>query len=114
MNIVILQGRVSADPVIRTLPSGEEVMDLQVNIARSDGPADSVPVVRHDPTAVMRKLRVDDRIVVVGRVQRRFFRAGGSLASRTEVVAADILRASETARVSRLLGRTAEIVTHVG
>ncbi len=111
MNIVILQGRLSADPILRVLPSGEEVLDLQLNIPRSDGPADSVPIVRHAPTAAMRKLRLDDRVVVVGRVQRRFFRAGGTLASRTEVVASDLVRANETARVGRLLSGTAGIVT---
>ena len=111
MNIVILHGRLSADPVLRTLPSGQEVMDLQVSIGRTDGPADSVPVVRHDPSAAHRRLAADDHVVVVGRVQRRFFRAGGALASRTEVVAADMVRATETARVGRVLAAAVSAVT---
>lgn len=42
-------------------------------------------------------------MVVLGRVRRRFFRAGGATASRTEVVAEMVLAARDRRRVSAAL-----------
>ena len=44
-------------------------------------------------------------VVVVGRVRRRFFRAGGATASRTEVVADRMISVRSGARCRELLGR---------
>jgi hypothetical protein len=43
-------------------------------------------------------------------VVRRFFRSGGGTASRTEVVAARVVRGSQAARVERLLAEVAKVV----
>jgi hypothetical protein len=48
--------------------------------------------------------------VVVGSVVRRFFRSGGGTASRTEVVAARVVRGSQAARVDKLLAEVAHVL----
>jgi single-strand DNA-binding protein len=42
-------------------------------------------------------------VVVVGRVRRRFFHAGGATQSRTEVVAETVLPAGQAKRVATAL-----------
>lgn len=100
MNIVVIQGILSSEPVERTLPSGETLTSLEVT-TRADGePARSVPVVT---TRSVGALSSGDEVVVVGWVRRRFFRAAGSTQSRTEVEARSVLRAGHSVRVARLI-----------
>jgi single-strand DNA-binding protein len=49
-------------------------------------------------------------VVVVGRVRRRFFRAGGATVSRTEVVAQVVAPARQRVRASRALHGAAELL----
>lgn len=86
INVAVLRGRLSRAPERRTLPSGDELVAYEVTVREPDRPADSVPVVWIAPPAVP-ELDAGDEVLVVGRVRRRFFRAGGVTASRTEVVA---------------------------
>jgi hypothetical protein len=51
---------------------------------------------------------VDDELVVVGRVVRRFFQAGGTLQSRTEVVADAVVPRRQTRRARQALERAAQ------
>ncbi|MEE1522166.1 MAG: hypothetical protein V1248_04970 [Acidimicrobiales bacterium] len=67
------------------------------------GATDSAPVVRFDPIASERSLSAGERGVVVGRVHRRFFRAGGTTVSRTEVVADRVVLVRNGVRASRLV-----------
>lgn len=100
MNIVVIQGTLSSEPVERTLPSGETLTSLEVT-TRADGEAArSVPVVT---TRSVGSLAGGDEVVVVGCVRRRFFRAAGSTQSRTEVEARSVLRAGQSVRVARLI-----------
>jgi single-strand DNA-binding protein len=72
------------------------------------GAADTAPVAWFDPPARLPALGQGDEIVVLGRVRRRFFRtAGGTTASRTEVVADRVVPARPASRVERLLSDTA-------
>ena len=87
MNVVILRGMLSRPCALRELPSGEHVAGYEVTVRHEDGPADTVPVVWHGAPAWACGLDVGEEVVVTGRVRRRFFRAGGSTQSRTEVVA---------------------------
>ena len=87
MNIVILRGMLSRPCELRELRSGDHVAAYEVTIRHEDGPADTVPVVWHGAPAWACGLDVGEEVVVTGRVRRRFFRAGGSTQSRTEVVA---------------------------
>ncbi len=46
--------------------------------------------------------------MVVGQVVRRFFRTGGSTASRTEVVAAEVIKATKRPSTDRAVWRAIE------
>ncbi|MGH9268409.1 MAG: single-stranded DNA-binding protein [Acidimicrobiales bacterium] len=105
MNIVALTGRLARPAEERVLPSGDRLLSLQLTVARDDGPADSVPVVWFDPPAIGASLDVDAAVVVVGRVRRRFFRAGGATQSRTEVVADCVVPARQPRRAKAALRR---------
>jgi single-strand DNA-binding protein len=50
-------------------------------------------------------LDADTAIVVIGRVRRRFFRAGGATQSRTEVVAESIVPATSVKRARSALAK---------
>ena len=113
LNMVVLTGRLSSDPSERTLPSGDLLTGYEVTIPRCDGPADSVPVVLIG-TAGPRGVTAGDRVVVIGRVRRRFFRAGGSTASRTEVVAERVVRASRARSVRAALERARHLIERQG
>jgi single-strand DNA-binding protein len=92
-NVVVVAGRLSRPAEQRVLPSGERLVAIQVTVDRTGskdeaaGRAETVPVVWFDPPASAGTLDVEESVVVVGRVRRRFFRAAGSTQSRTEVVA---------------------------
>jgi single-strand DNA-binding protein len=95
INIAILRGVLSSPPECRTLPSGSELVQLQVTTRPDDGVAVSVPVSVADPPAWVESLDEGDEVVLTGTVRRRFFRAGGVTASRVEVAAAAIARAGD-------------------
>lgn len=101
MNIVVLQGMLSTEPVERTLPSGENVMNWVVATETEDGRR-SVPVQWSDPSARVRDFVEGDVVVVVGLVRSRFFRAGGALVGRTEVVASSVAKPTQRVTVGRL------------
>ena len=103
-NLVVLRGTLSRAPELRSLPSGDSLVAYEVTVRPdADGGsvprAESVPVSWFEPPASAARLRAGDEVVVVGRVRRRFFRAGGATASRTEVVADRVLPARSRARV---------------
>jgi single-strand DNA-binding protein len=86
-NLAVVVGTLSRPPELRSLPSGDEVLGLEVMIRADGRPTDSVPVAWLNPGAAGGALAAGDEVVVVGRVRRRFFRAGSTTQSRTEVVA---------------------------
>lgn len=109
-NVVVLRGRISSAPRHRTLPSGTVLVQLEVttpSVGTTADTAASVPVAWFDP----RRSRIPDEgdeVVVVGHARRRFFRAGGVTASRTEVVASQVIDARRRAQVERALEQAAE------
>jgi single-stranded DNA-binding protein len=98
-NVVLLRGTLSSEPVIRSLPSGGTVTRLEVT-TRVDGRSTSVPVVVHDRPVWVTQ---GDPVVVVGHVSRRFFRAGGVTRSHTEVIAAEVVKATRAPSVARVV-----------
>lgn len=84
-NLVVLNGALAADPRHRELPSGTAVAEFDLTTRGSSGTV-SVPVSWPSPTALAELLHAGDEVLVIGTVRRRFFRAGGTTASRTEVV----------------------------
>jgi single-strand DNA-binding protein len=94
LDLAVVVGSLSSDPVATTLPSGSTLIRYEVTV-RDAAPADTVPVSWLDPSRPP-ALAAGDRVVVVGRVRRRFFRAGGTTRSATEVVAGSVSRPRST------------------
>lgn len=101
MNVAILRGRLSRPPEERLLPSGDVVVSYDVTVPRPGERAETVPVAWVNPPASAADLDVDVEVVVVGRVRRRFFRAGGATRSRTEVVAERVVPTRRRARAAQ-------------
>jgi single-strand DNA-binding protein len=115
-NVVVLRGRLTRPAALRSLPSGDQLLALELSIQREGERADTAPVVWPDAPAAATALDVDQEVLVVGRVRRRFFRAGGSTQSRTEVVADVVVPAGQTRRakaaLAKALSRLEEEVEH--
>ena len=110
INVVVLRGVITSEPRVRELPSGSVVTQLEVT-TRGDELTASVPVVVHDrPVTVT----AGDEVVVRGHVHRRFFRAGGVTQSRTEVVAAEVVRSRRSRSVERTLRRVRAVIDEAG
>jgi single-strand DNA-binding protein len=103
MNIVVLRGTLSSNPVDRTLASGSTIWNLEVTTRTEEG-SFSAPVAWIDPPHPPR-VEAGDDVVVVGQVRRRFFRAGGVTQSRTEVVATSVVPAKRAADVRKAMAR---------
>lgn len=101
MNIVVLKGTLSSEPVERTLPSGTTVMDWNLRI-QSDGPTQNVPVQWNEPSRKVQAFDKGDEVFVLGAVQRRFFQAGASLASRTDVLGAFVATRRQKVALNKL------------
>lgn len=106
-NLAVLRGTVSSEPKVRELPSGSFVTNVEVTTHVStggDSVTASVPVVVHDRAVAV---TAGEEVVVVGHVQRRFFRAGGVTQSRTEVVATHLVPARRSRSVARAIAAAA-------
>ena len=104
MNVCILQGRLTRPPEQRVAGDGRSLVTYELAVERSEGGAESVPVVWEGAPAVAVDLDVDAVVVVVGRVRRRWFRSGGATQSRTEVVAEGVVPRRAGKRVAKLVG----------
>ena len=111
-NLVLVRGALSSVPVRRALPNGSDIVQMEVTSRDDAGTARSVPVIVHEPFGKDDHTAWDagTEILVVGSVVRRFFRSGGGTASRTEVVAARVVRVSQAARVDKLLDEVAHVL----
>jgi single-strand DNA-binding protein len=98
-NEVHLIGRVSGPPTPRTLPSGDELVQLRVVVPRpprrgSDTRAqvDTIDVACWSARTRTSALRLPDGhgVEITGALRRRFFAAGAGRASRYEVEAASV------------------------
>lgn len=105
-NLVVVRGVVSSEPRPRELPSGGRVTQFDVT-TRRDGVASSVPVSVYERTV---DAVAGDEVVVTGHVNRRFFRAGGVTQSRTEVIAADVLRTTRKRAIEKALTAVAALL----
>jgi single-strand DNA-binding protein len=95
----VVRGTVSSAPEVRVLPSDTVLVQLQVT-TRLVQETLSMPVSCWNPAAWVETLEPGEEIVVVGRVRRRFFRAGGATASRVELEAEVVARAGDRRRVA--------------
>lgn len=104
INIVVLVGEVTSPPVSRELPSGSVVSTFDIATVTDSGRV-SVPVSLEGETEVA---IVGAEVCVVGIVRRRFFRAGSSVASRTEVVAEAVLPMRRRAQVRKAVQKATD------
>ncbi|RYC07113.1 single-stranded DNA-binding protein [Nocardioides zhouii] len=112
-NDVRLVGRLTAEPVVVELPSGDTLVTFRVSVQRGAAPGsavagraagqrvDSVPCTAWTPR-LRRSIvawRPGDLVEVSGSVRCRFYQAGGATRSRVEVEAsaARIMRRSTAA-----------------
>jgi single-strand DNA-binding protein len=110
VNIVVVEGRLSRPAELRVLPSGDELVALELTMtsppaegAEGREAHESVPVSWPAPAPWGADLAAGAEVVVLGRVRRRFFRAGGTTQSRTEVVAERVVLAGWRRRVQSVL-----------
>jgi len=99
-NLAVIRGFVARPPVERRLPAGTRV--LQFDIVTEGHPGLTSPVALHHEAATIEE---GDHVIVVGQVVRRFFRSGGSTASRTEVVATEVIKATKRPSTNRAVWR---------
>ncbi len=114
INLVVLQGVLSRPAQDVELPSGDRLVSLEVTVRRPEGAAEPVPVQWADPPAWASVLDTGTEVAVLGRVRRRFFRAGGVTQSRTEVVASRVVRASARAKLRGLVDEAVERLESLG
>ena len=92
MNLVVIAGRLAAEPELRTFDSGATLLRVLVTV-RSEEPRrriDVIPVVMWNPDLDNKLLDGNVRgkaLWVAGSVQRRFWSADDNRQSRIEVVA---------------------------
>jgi single-strand DNA-binding protein len=110
MNLVVLIGTLSRAPEERLLPSGDRLVQYEVTTRRAAEPAASVPVVWFAAPPQASGGQAGDQVAVLGRVRRRFFRAGGFTQSRTEVVAERVVPTRRGAQVARLRARAVAVL----
>jgi single-strand DNA-binding protein len=101
-NLVVLRGTLVAELRWREQPSGQLLGQFDVT-TRDDTGTQTVPVVWFDAPPAAEELPAGSELVVIGSVRRRFFRAGGTTQSRTEVVATKVLPAGRRRDVRRAL-----------
>ena len=104
-NVVVLIGRLARPAEARQLPSGDRMVAYEVTVDRPGERAETVQVVWVGAPASAADHDVDERMVVVGRVRRRFFRTGAGTQSRTEVVAEAVVNARHAKRAAAAIER---------
>jgi single-stranded DNA-binding protein len=94
LNLIVIAGRIAAEPELTTFASGARLLRLLVTV-RSEEPRrriDVLPIVMWDPPD---EILADEPsrgtgVWVAGSVQRRFWSADAGRTSRVEIVAHDL------------------------
>ncbi len=97
LNHVVLVGEVTGELVTRRLADESIVSTFDLTTSTPQGRF-SVPVSTEGVPSVV---EMGAQVCVIGRVRRRFFRSGSSVASRTEVVAHVICPTRRRAQVRK-------------
>jgi single-strand DNA-binding protein len=102
VNVVVLAGSVAADPVVRRMPSGDEVTELRLSVPEAGKRLLPLPIAAWHATVgphALDGIVKGDRVLVHGQLVRRFYRSGAGARSMTEVVASGIKRLEEAVPV---------------
>ena len=113
MNVAIVKGTLSSAPRLTEFESGDVLVRYEVTVPAVGGPADSVPVAWVGPAAKAPPidLKPGEEVVAVGRVRRRWFKAGGGPSrSSTEVVADRLVRTADRRKAAAVVARAAAAV----
>jgi len=89
-NTVYLTGRVSGEPVEKSLPSGDMVVEFRVVVERDDREGvDTLDIASWKTNLRKRAIKFQDQdwVSIEGVIRRRFWKAGNSIASRWQVEA---------------------------
>jgi single-stranded DNA-binding protein len=106
LNLGVVWGTCSDAPDVRELTSGRRLATVSVRVKTGEEPATSVPVTIWDPPGWVETVEAGDELLVVGRIQRRFYRAAtGATAAKVELVADALARARDRRRVGGLRRR---------
>jgi single-strand DNA-binding protein len=117
VNEVRLVGRLSGEPVVRVLPSGDELTVWRLVVARSPDKAaarspsvDTIDCVARRPSIRRMAVRwsAGDTLEVKGALRRRFWRGAGGPASRCEVEVSAATRARAVTATAVVTARTRE------
>ena len=97
VNVVVLAGRLSADPEFAELPSGDRIARLRVQVPEDGKRVLPLPVAAWDrgPRRDCERLTKGDAVMVRGHLVRRFFKGNGGGRSITEVVASEVKKLPE-------------------
>ncbi len=92
VNVVVLAGRLSADPEFAEMPSGDRVARLRLHVPEAGKRVLPLPVAAWDRSARKgcERLAKGDAVMVRGHLVRRFFRGQGGGRAHMEVVASDV------------------------
>jgi single-strand DNA-binding protein len=92
VNVVVLAGRLSDTPQVKTMPSGDSVTRFRLHVPEAGARVLPLPVSAWDRMArrACEPLAKGDEVLVRGHLIRRFFRDGGGGRSVTEVVATEV------------------------
>ena len=89
-NTVYLTGRVSGEPVEKSLPSGDLVGEFRVVVERDDREGvDTLDIASWKTNLRKRAIKFQDQdwVSIEGVIRRRFWKSGNSIASRWQVEA---------------------------
>jgi single-strand DNA-binding protein len=95
LNDLLLRGRVSAPAVEKVLPSGDKVVEFRLIVSREDGAGVDTLDIASWSAASRRSalsLKGQEWIELSGSIHRRFWQSPTGVASRWQVVAAQIVR----------------------
>jgi single-strand DNA-binding protein len=94
VNVVVLAGRLSADPEFAEMPSGDTVAKLRLYVPETGKRILPLPVAAWDraPRKDCERLGKGDPVMVRGHLVRRFFKGQGGGRSIMEVVASEVKR----------------------
>ena len=92
VNVVVLAGRLSADPEFAEMPSGDTVAKLRLQVPETGKRVLPLPVAAWDRATRKHceRLGKGDAVMVRGHLVRRFFKGQGGGRSIMEVVASEV------------------------
>jgi hypothetical protein len=114
VNLSVLCGACTSPPEVRVLDSGSRLATFALRCPAGDGHATSVPVTAWDPPAWLEALEPGERLVVVGRLRRRFFQRPGGVGSRVDVEAQMVGRARDRRRLDTAVRRAEQALEALG